>query len=103
MALKLRKGRHTRAYPLRDELLAFGREVCGVQAPEQVIEAVCSAMSEVMHQHRSDERIAPELRDKFFSEWVRGVSAAHTLDFVEHGAVGQSRPAQFSPLAPPTA
>jgi serine/threonine-protein kinase HipA len=70
MALKLRKGRHTRAYPLRDELLAFGREVCGVQAPEQVIEAVCSAMSEVMHQHRSDERIAPQLRDELFSEWA---------------------------------
>ena len=62
MALKLFKGRHqSRAYPTADELVAFGRQVCGVAHPDAVLSRIADAMSDTLHHARTDERIPPAL------------------------------------------
>jgi serine/threonine-protein kinase HipA len=77
MALKLLRGRHqTRAYPTREELMAFGRRVCGVANPEATVHNIAQAMSETLRQAKTDERIAPPLRSAISTAWEAGIEQA---------------------------
>ena len=69
LALRLFRKSHTKAYPLPDELLHFGRAVCGVERPETVTARIAQAMSEVIEQARTDERIPRETLEKIRAAW----------------------------------
>jgi serine/threonine-protein kinase HipA len=78
MALKLKQGdRRERHYPTRDELLAFGRDVCGVDAPVDRIEPIADAMNETLDAARQDDRIPAELREQLSREWRDSIFAYH--------------------------
>lgn len=77
MALKLLRGRHqTRAYPTRDELMAFGHRVCGVAKPETIVQNIAQTMSETLQQAKSDERISPTLHAAMSTAWEAGLAHA---------------------------
>lgn len=81
MALKLRKGKHAnRAYPSPQELLAFGREVCKVTHPEEVIVRIAGAMDLTLAQAKGDERIRGELLAAMAAQWESGLATARELE-----------------------
>lgn len=75
MALRLRKGRdaRSRSYPGREALVAFGREVCGVEEPERDIEENCRAMEVTLEAARRDARIPKETRTGLVNEWLGAI------------------------------
>jgi len=68
LALNLRKSRN---YPDRETLLAFGREHCGVLAPEPVIDRIAEALAATLKDQR--ERIPSELWQQLNEEWQVGL------------------------------
>ena len=75
MALKLMAGRHqTKAYPTKEELVDFGRRVCGVHHPEAVIDRIAQAMHETLEQAQGDERVAPTLLLDMRCAWQSGLA-----------------------------
>lgn len=68
LALNLRKSRE---YPNRDSLFAFGREHCGVHAPERVIDRIAEALSATLKDQR--EKIPAKLWDNLNKEWQVGL------------------------------
>lgn len=77
LALKLFAGRHqTRTYPTRDELLDFGRRICGVSRPDRVLEVIAQAMQEILQQARGDERISSALLSQMTAAWDDGLTLA---------------------------
>ncbi len=73
LALKLRAGRHgSRAYPDTKELLAFGRELCGVRKPQTVLDRIAQAMSEALSAAAADSRIDKGLLQVLRPEWESG-------------------------------
>ncbi|MDB5861791.1 MAG: hipA1 [Ramlibacter sp.] len=77
LALKLFAGKHhTRAYPETGELLAFGRKVCEVSQPAEVLRRIAAAMDEVLAEARGDGRIPGELLGKMASAWADGMAHA---------------------------
>lgn len=77
LALKLRAGKHgSRAYPDTETLLRFGREVCGVRRPQQVIDRIAQAMRETLTSARADARIDARLLEKLTPEWESGLGHA---------------------------
>ena len=77
LALKLRAGKHgSRAYPDTETLLRFGREVCGVRKPQQVIDRMAQAMRETLVAARGDARIEAALLEKMAPEWESGLGHA---------------------------
>lgn len=77
LALKLFAGRHrTRAYPAKDDLIEFGRRVCGVSQPGKVLAAIAQAMREVLEEARSDERVPAALLAKMRTAWGEGMMLA---------------------------
>ena len=75
MALKLKKGRRgSRSYPTRNELLEFGRSVCGVVAPEKTLQRISDAMSQVLQVAKQDSRIDPSLYTNMAKEWAVGIA-----------------------------
>lgn len=88
MALKLfARPKATRTYPLPDELLDFGRRVCGVADPARVIERIADAMVQTLAQYRTDTRIAPALHAQMGAAWASGLALA--------SEVARSRKKQF--------
>lgn len=77
LALKLFAGKHhTRAYPTTDELLAFGRKVCGVSQPALVLSRIAQAMRQTLEEARQDARVAPTLRAQMAQVWEEGLGHA---------------------------
>lgn len=77
MALKLfAKPKASKVYPLPHELVDFGRRVCGVADPAQVIERIAHAMVETLAQHRTDARIPPTLHAQMDGAWAAGLALA---------------------------
>ena len=70
LALKFDK---SRSYPARDRLLAFGRELCHVRAPERVIERIGTAMGETLDAHRG--RVDRAFFQRIHEEWNGGRTA----------------------------
>jgi serine/threonine-protein kinase HipA len=78
MALKLRRGKHGvgRAYPTTDELVAFGRECCGVREPMEAIDRIAAGMRVTLVAAASDQRISRELWQSMREQWFIGVAHA---------------------------
>jgi serine/threonine-protein kinase HipA len=76
LALKWRKGkRHaSRAYPTTRELLEFGKEICGVSSPQQVIERIADAMAKTLAEAVHDERVPRTLLDPLREQWKIGMA-----------------------------
>ncbi|HSI49566.1 MAG TPA: type II toxin-antitoxin system HipA family toxin [Ideonella sp.] len=77
LALKLFAGRHHgKAYPTTEELLTFGRKVCEVSQPAQVLQRIAAAMAEVLDQARGDTRVPPGLLGQMAATWESGMAYA---------------------------
>lgn len=73
MALKLFASRHqTKTYPTTDELLTFGRKVCGVSQPEVVLERIATGMAQALADGRGDDRIPAALLKRMQDAWEKG-------------------------------
>ncbi|MEK8030994.1 HipA domain-containing protein [Ideonella sp. DXS29W] len=58
LALKLFAGRHgSKAYPTTEELVQFGRKICEVSAPQDVLQRIADAMGTVLKDTKGDSRI----------------------------------------------
>lgn len=78
LALKMFAGKHqTRRYPTTDELLTFGRRICGVAHPERVLATIAAAMSSTLSDARGDDRIPPTLLEQMQDVWESGMAHAH--------------------------
>ena len=74
LALKLFSGKHhTRTYPTPNELLDFGRRVCGVSHPVAVLKRIAQGMDEVLRESRKDPRIPGDLLARMGAAWAPGM------------------------------
>ena len=75
MALKLFRGKRSKSktYPLTNEMIQFGTQVCGVTRPLQVLERIAQALLETLREHKTDTRIPAGLISKMGSAWERGM------------------------------
>ncbi|WP_297830335.1 type II toxin-antitoxin system HipA family toxin [Thermomonas sp.] len=81
LALKLFSGAKHRNFPSRGDLLEFGRTICRVRRPEQVLERIGTAMSETWQAHGA--RLEGDFRERMATEWEAGRQAiAATQVFV---------------------
>lgn len=77
LALKLFAGRHqTKAYPTTDELLDFGRRVCGVSQPARIVAAIAQAMQQTLDDAKGDDRVPAALRSQMGEAWAQGMRYA---------------------------
>jgi serine/threonine-protein kinase HipA len=73
LALKLFAGRHqTKAYPTTEELVDFGRRICGVAQPADVIARIADAMGKTLDEARGDTRIPGVLWEQMAQAWQAG-------------------------------
>ena len=80
LALKLFAGKgQTRTYPLTEELLRFGRDVCRVAAPQSVLVRIADAMSDTLAQARQDDRIPPNMLADMARLWDSGMAYARPM------------------------
>lgn len=79
MALKLRRKDSTKTYPVAQELIDFGRYVCGVERPHVFLERAADAMSETLTQMKSDERISADLLARIADAWQSGFALAKEI------------------------
>ena len=74
LALKVFAGRHqTRAYPSVQELHDFGRRVCGVSQPAQVLETIAQSMHQTLEDAKGDARVPAALLAKMQAAWETGL------------------------------
>jgi serine/threonine-protein kinase HipA len=74
LALKLFAGKHHgKAYPTREELIDFGRRVCGVSQPARTLQAIAEAMRVTLEDARGDARVPGELLTKMRAVWDDGM------------------------------
>ena len=74
LALKLFAGKHqSKAYPTPNELCDFGRRVCGVSQPKQVLDNIAQAMRDTLVDAQGDPRIPPPLLTKMQAAWQSGL------------------------------
>ena len=77
LALKLFGGRHQgRGYPTTDELLRFGREVCGVTQPAQVLQRLAQGMGKALAAAQGDERLPRKMLAAMTELWQMGLGYA---------------------------
>ena len=73
LALKLFAGKHqSKAYPTPAELIAFGRRVCGVAQPAQVLARIAEGMHRTLAAAKGDSRIPAELWAQIAQAWEQG-------------------------------
>jgi len=73
LALKLFAGKHqTKAYPTTDELVDFGRRVCGVAQPADVIARIADAMGKTLDEAKGDTRVSAALWAQMAQAWEQG-------------------------------
>ena len=74
LALKLFAGKHqSKAYPTPNELCDFGRRVCGVSQPKQVLDNIAQAMRDTLVDAQGDPRIPSPLLTKIQAAWQPGL------------------------------
>ena len=79
MALRLHSGRHqSRAYPDTATLIEFGRKVCNVAHPKEVLQRVAQGMSDTLAQARQDTRIPARLLNALQPIWADGLLHGRT-------------------------
>jgi serine/threonine-protein kinase HipA len=77
LALKLFAGRHrTKSYPTTDELVEFGRRVCGVTQPALVLGRIADAMGRTLEDAKQDARVPPSLHASMALAWEQGLAYA---------------------------
>lgn len=77
LALKLFAGKHqSKTYPTPEELLDFGRRICGVAHPATVLQRIAEAMHKTLTEARGDTRIAPTLLAQLAQAWEDGCTCA---------------------------
>lgn len=69
MALKLRRGRGNKNYPMLEELIAFGESVCLVKNAVSVVEQLRAAMNDVLNEHAKDDRMPAKMLEALCQEW----------------------------------
>lgn len=80
LALKLFRGRHgSRTYPTTAELLDFGRRVCQMERPQEVVQAIAQGMHESLRLAQGDARIAPGLLANMTEAWETGFEYASEI------------------------
>lgn len=78
LALKWRPGKHyaRRSYPNTEQLVDFGRAVCGVSRPQEVIDRIAQAMSSTLEAAKADGRIGGLLLEQMAGQWASGMHHA---------------------------
>lgn len=77
LALKLFSGKHqTKAYPTTDQLVDFGRRICGVAQPAHVLERIAQAMHLTIEEAKEDSRVPKELWVQMNQAWTSGYTYA---------------------------
>ncbi|WPB57445.1 type II toxin-antitoxin system HipA family toxin [Xylophilus sp. GOD-11R] len=77
LALKLFAGRHrTKTYPTTEELLDFGRRICGVARPAAVLDRIAEAMRRTLDEAKGDARVPPALLQQMTPAWESGCAYA---------------------------
>lgn len=75
LALKLFAGKgHTKTYPTTEELLIFGRKVCGVRDPEWFLRQIADGMGKALIEAETDTRISPTLLARMRDAWAPGMA-----------------------------
>ncbi len=69
MALKLRRGRGKKNYPMLEELIEFGQSVCLVKNAVSVVERLRAAMNDVLTEHAKDDRMPAKMLEALSQEW----------------------------------
>jgi len=78
LALKLFAGKHqTKTYPTTDALADFGRRVCGVAQPADVIARIADAMGKTLDEAKADDRVTAALWEQMAQAWEEGRAYAH--------------------------
>lgn len=78
LALKLFAGKHgTKAYPTTEELLDFGRRVCGVSQPGHTLQAIAEALHQTLGEAAGDSRVPSALLASLRKVWEDGMVHAH--------------------------
>jgi len=75
MALKLRRGKHARTYPLPADLRAFGEQVCRVSNAVKVISRLRESMAGVLASYRGDTRFELSMMQPLAAEWQNSMEA----------------------------
>jgi len=70
----------SRTYPLPDELVDFGRRVCGVAHPGQVIEAIAEAMAQTLAEAGGDARVDAGLLASMRRAWAESLQVMRPSD-----------------------
>ena len=80
MALKLFRGKRskTKTYPLTDEMVQFGTQVCGVTRPLEVLERIAQALLETLQEYKTDTRIPDGLIAQMAAAWDKGMPCKPT-------------------------
>ena len=73
MALKLEIGKSSTRYPVRDEMVQFGRRVCGIERPQDAIDRIASAVSATMSEEL--RRVPVGIRAAMETAWTEGLSS----------------------------
>ena len=77
LALKLFAGKgSSKAYPTTEELLAFGTRVCGVNAPERVLQRIAQGMRETLDDAAGDDRVPKDMLAQLGAMWEIGLAYA---------------------------
>lgn len=77
LALKLLAGKHqSKVYPTTDELINFGRRICGVAQPKRALERIAQAMYGTLNQAKGDARIPKDLLAQMALAWESGYDYA---------------------------
>jgi serine/threonine-protein kinase HipA len=76
LALRLFRKSASKAYPLPEELIRFGRIVCGVEQGGQVLKRIAQAMNETLQQCRNDKRIPKQTFEDMRVVWENGMGYA---------------------------
>jgi serine/threonine-protein kinase HipA len=80
MALKLFTGpKGSKIYPYAKDLLDFGRRVCGVSNPAEVIDRIAQGMAQALAKCRADHRISAPLHAQMSAAWQSGLVLAQGL------------------------
>jgi len=77
LALKLFAGKHqSKAYPTNEELVDFGRRICGVAQPSRVLHRIAHAMNKTMEEAKGDLRVPKGLQTQMNQAWEAGYAYA---------------------------
>lgn len=66
----------SKGYPLPDELARFGREVCGVKKPADVLGRIAGSLHDTLAAAQADERMPGALIERMRPVWEAGMAFA---------------------------